>query len=46
MATFILGFFVGCLLGMIVMSLCGISKRLDEAAEHVLPSDGEKETTR
>lgn len=46
MATFILGLFVGCLLGVIVMSLCGISKRSDEAAEHVLPSDGEKETTR
>lgn len=46
MTTFILGLFVGCLLGMIVMSLCSVSKRSDEAAEHVLPSDGEKETTR
>lgn len=46
MATFILGLFVGCLLGMIVMSLCGISKRSDEAAEHVLPIRWEKETTR
>lgn len=46
MATFILGLFVGCLLGMIVMSMCVISKRSDEAAERVLPSDGEKETTR
>lgn len=46
MATFILGLFVGCLLGMIVMSLCCVSKRSDEAAEHVLSSDREKETTR
>ena len=46
MATFILGLFVGCLLSMIVMSLCCVSKRSDEAAEHVLLSDGEKETTR
>lgn len=46
MATFILGLFVGCLLGMIVMSMCVVSKRSDEAAEHVLPSDGAKEPTR
>lgn len=46
MATFILGLFVGCFLGMIVMSMCVVSKRSDEAAEHVLPSDGAKETTR
>lgn len=46
MATFILGLFVGCLLGMIVMSMCVVSKRSDEAAEHVLPSDEAKETTR
>lgn len=46
MASFILGLFVGCFLGMIVMSMCVVSKRSDEAAEHVLPSDGEKETTR
>lgn len=46
MATFILGLFVGCLLGMIVMSMCVVSKRSDEAAEHVLHLTGEKETTR
>lgn len=46
MATFILGLFVGCFLGMIVMSMCVVSKRSDEAAEHVLPSDRKKEPTR
>lgn len=46
MATFILGLFVGCFLGMIVMSMCVVSKRSDEAAEHVLLSDEAKETTR
>lgn len=45
MATFIFGLFVGCLLGMIIMSMCVVSKRSDEAAEHVLPSDETKETT-
>lgn len=46
MATFIFGLFVGGLLGMIIVSMCVVSKRSDEAAEHVLLSDGEKENTR